>query len=132
EFTDCCQCISPNGPCASSLAIDKPRSIEMLSDRATGGPHPAPFSVYQLLNQAMTYIILLCIVVCVAIVVRRRWKSNRRKRLSSYNIDYQKLNVNYSRKYNLNRRQTLAQDEEDVEEEVEEDDDEELTLFEKT
>lgn len=129
EFTDCCQCVSPNGPCTSFLAIDKTRSIQVLRETPLGGTQPAASSLYRLLSQAATFIILLAIIACVAfIAIRRHLKGYRRKRLASYNIDYQKLNVNYSSQKN-NRLEAVDRENEDDEEE---DDDEERILFNKT
>ena len=102
----------------------------MLGDRLTDESFSRSSTISSVLNHTLIYAVVFAIIFCVAFVVlRRQVKNYRRKRLSSYDIDYQKLNVNYSRKFNLNRRQPLGQDNDD---EDEEDDDEELTLFEKT
>ncbi|KAI2798926.1 peptidase S8 [Blomia tropicalis] len=134
EFTDCCQCVSSNGPCTSSLAIDKTRSIEMIGDNVELN---SPFSnlLYRLLNHSTAYVILLTLVgFLIFVAYRRKFGNNfnRRKRTATpYNIDYQKLNVNYSRSKNRRQPETI---DEQYEPEIDEDeeDEEELTLFEKT
>ncbi len=99
EFTDCCQCLGAQGPCASSLAIDRPRSVDAAA--AVGSfreqlrpalqssffsrdreAHPSSLSAYysssfsRLLNQTVTYLVLAAVMLSVALVLigrRRRW-----------------------------------------------------------
>lgn len=121
EFTDCCVCLAAAGPCASSLAIDRPRSVEsaLLREQrpfaflrpeasldnhrrvnTTSSTSFSPLSL--LLNQTATYLVLVALVLALVLVFvgrRRRWwlsssaTGSKRKRLpgSSYNIDYQRL-----------------------------------------
>ena len=71
------------------------------------------------------YMVMLAIIISVIFILLKRQLKYHRKRLSTYNVDYRKLNSNYS---HLNSRQTLNLEDQDDEEENDED---ELTLFEK-
>ncbi|KAH7643737.1 furin-like protein [Dermatophagoides farinae] len=127
EFTECCRCVNPDGPCAS---IDVPRSIQTINDK----PDRNIISIHQLFGFVFShfsiYILLIILFsIIVLMILQRQVKSfglmNRKRSESFYHVNYQKLNFNKSsRRRNIER--SLDEDYGDVD-----DDDEEHTLFQK-
>ena len=114
EFSsDCCQCLTPNGPCSSK---DRPRSIQNYDNVHLKLPSNSIFT-------GLSFVLFLCFGVLVIVSVLLLKGTNARRPFT-----YRKVTSNYQKrrsKDNMERKLNYIFEDED-------DDDCELMLYEKT
>jgi hypothetical protein len=123
DFSECCHCLSLKGPCSSSIAVDRTRSVSLDSDMLFNNKNSDNFVN---LLQSPFFIIIIIIISSVLLfgIVFTSLQIKASNSSDSRSKQYQKVSTKYT-SINLDKsseRLSLTAD----------DDEEEDSLFEKT